>query len=162
MGINDYGGASPDTLATPPLGGPGGWAESVALALDQQDISVNTRIAAAMDSLSGSWTYAADWVPYTEPLVTRVGDIVVLNGAASHLPSVDGLLLVGTIEDPRYRPAAAVGLAVGVASVTTGAEVSFTYISIRPDNGNIEVWPGRNWAETWTIGISIAYRAEAI
>jgi len=43
--VNDYGGAG-DPLATPPLGGPEGWAAAVAAALDLRDESVDERLAA--------------------------------------------------------------------------------------------------------------------
>jgi hypothetical protein len=48
--VNDYGGASPDTLASPPLGGPDGWAAAVASVVDGDDTTVNARIAAAVDA----------------------------------------------------------------------------------------------------------------
>ena len=32
--VNDYGGADPDTLASPPLGGPDGWAAAVSRVVD--------------------------------------------------------------------------------------------------------------------------------
>ncbi|MDN4634812.1 hypothetical protein QCD71_25235, partial [Sphingomonas sp. PsM26] len=38
--INDYGGASPDTLESPPQGGPEGWAAAVPAALNLSDTTV--------------------------------------------------------------------------------------------------------------------------
>jgi hypothetical protein len=45
--INEYGGADPDTLADPPLGGPDGWAAAVAAVLDEKDETVDARVATA-------------------------------------------------------------------------------------------------------------------
>lgn len=43
--VNDYGGPT-NSLAAVPLGGVGGWAEAVAAALDNSDVSVDSRISA--------------------------------------------------------------------------------------------------------------------
>ena len=63
MGINNYGNAG-QPLNSPPLGGPGGWAEAVAAALNNDDTTVNDRIAAgdadkedkAGDTMTGGLT----------------------------------------------------------------------------------------------------------
>lgn len=48
--INSYGGSG-DKLSNPPLGGPGGWAEAVAAVLNDNDTTVDFRIAASADTL---------------------------------------------------------------------------------------------------------------
>ena len=61
--INSYGGSG-DKLSTPPLGGPGGWAEAVAAVLNDNDTTVDFRIAAAIDALppSDGGSYGAHYV----------------------------------------------------------------------------------------------------
>ena len=59
--INDFGGPG-QTLAAPPLGGTGGWADAVAAALDRDDTTVDTRIAALSAQIVGGrsrrWLWA--------------------------------------------------------------------------------------------------------
>ena len=79
--INDYGGADPDRLDAPPLGGPDGWAAAVVAALDGDNTSVDTRI--------GNHEAAADPHPgYVTPAEHALIDHGTIPGAA--FPDVAG------------------------------------------------------------------------
>lgn len=79
MGINDYGGTG-DTLNSPPLGGPGGWAEAVAAVLNGSDTTVDARISTANDALP--IMTPADFIAGTNITITTTTTTVTINADA--------------------------------------------------------------------------------
>jgi hypothetical protein len=86
--INDIGGATPDTLDDPPLGGPDGWAAAVRNALNSSDTPVDTRITTASNTAAAgqktSLTPSNGWglggAPFAGAHVTRQGALVTVEG----------------------------------------------------------------------------------
>lgn len=170
--INDYGKEVDDNLASPPLGGVGGWAEAVAKALDTSDIPVNTRIDAEVAELG------------TQVLHLTGGDVV---GPTT----IDGITIGGVYgETEMYKgiqrgPSIGTGPSAGGLIMFAASPGGQTYIMgpsagtvrVRPDiavssgdivfkqaNGGQIVVPGHEagseaFASGWSGTVSIVLRA---
>lgn len=77
--INDFGGADPDRLDNPPLGGPDGWAAAVAAALDGDDTTVDTRIADAIAAIPPGGGGGGGGVIVAEGSFTSASSVIVDN-----------------------------------------------------------------------------------